>query len=98
MGPRPDSVDVRGPATVRLASLSCSNSSVADILEKPVGREFAAQTHGFSLAVEVAADRREGEALVAEIMIEGDLSIVFAALGAAIIKIAVVRPALRYLG
>ncbi len=73
-------------------------ASVADILEEPAGREFPAQPHRFCLAIDVAADRREGETLIAEIMIEGDLLIIFATIGAAENEIAIVRPALRYLG
>src|SRR5262245_21994678 len=49
---------------------------ISDVLKQPFGRNLPAETRGFGFAIDQPADRGELQALVAEVVVEGDLFVV----------------------
>ena len=75
---------------------------IADVLQEPRRRKLSAHAGGLRLAIDEAADGGELQALIAEVVVEGDLRVVrpprhLAGDEIAVVRIVAAEPALRRL-
>src|SRR5271165_5833855 len=84
----------------RRRSPTWSASLIPDVLQEPLGRKLPPDAGGFRFAIDEAADGRELQALVAEVVVESDLRIVrpprhLAGDEIAVVRVIAAEPALR---